>query len=80
NTTGFPALTWQFPVTMLKTPTVTTYNPSATNANWRNTTGAAEVGATTADGCTASVMLTTSAGAGAGNNILRIHAAADAEI
>jgi hypothetical protein len=28
---------------MFKTPTITTYNPSAANANWRDTTAAADV-------------------------------------
>jgi hypothetical protein len=30
---------WQFPVQMRVNPTITTYNPSASNANWRDKTG-----------------------------------------
>lgn len=34
-----PTVFWQFPVQMRVTPTITTYNPSAANANWREPTG-----------------------------------------
>jgi hypothetical protein len=34
---------WQFPVSMRSTaPTITTYNPSNTNANWRDFTAASD--------------------------------------
>lgn len=33
---------WQFPTIMRAVPTITTFNPSAANANWRDITGAAD--------------------------------------
>lgn len=41
-TAGTMGIWWQYPVQMRVIPTITTYNPSAANANWRNTTGAAD--------------------------------------
>lgn len=41
--TGDPAQWLQFFPKMIKAPAVTTYNPSANNANWRNITGSADV-------------------------------------
>jgi hypothetical protein len=34
---------WNFPVQMRANPTMTTYNPSAANANWRDKTGSSDV-------------------------------------
>jgi hypothetical protein len=34
---------WQFPVQMRANPTITTYNPSVANANWRDKTGSSDV-------------------------------------
>ena len=34
---------WNFPVQMRTNPTITTYNPSASNANWRDKTGSSDV-------------------------------------
>lgn len=34
---------WVFPVEMMKEPVVTTFNPSATNANWRDRTNAVDI-------------------------------------
>lgn len=38
-----PAIQLQFQPPMKATPTVTTYNPSANNANWRNTVAASDI-------------------------------------
>lgn len=43
---GQPSLFVPFPVQMFSNPTVTTFNPSAANANWRDVTGAADVAMT----------------------------------
>lgn len=40
-----PMLTLQFGKPMLLTPTITTFNPSAANANWRDVTAVADVAA-----------------------------------
>lgn len=40
---GSAEINWRFPQTMAKTPTITTYNPSVTNANWRDVTGSSDV-------------------------------------
>jgi hypothetical protein len=42
TTIGSIGTEWRFPVEMRASPTITTYNPSAGNANWRNVTGAAD--------------------------------------
>lgn len=43
TTAGSAFIQWDFPVEMRATPAITTYNPSATNANWRDVTGAGDV-------------------------------------
>lgn len=46
-----PGIDWAYPQTMRAIPTVTSYNPSAANANYRDTTAAGDVTATVnADG------------------------------
>ncbi|MDE2020921.1 MAG: hypothetical protein KGJ13_11345 [Patescibacteria group bacterium] len=42
---GQPALTIPFGQPMIVAPTITTFNPSAANANWRDTTASADVAA-----------------------------------
>lgn len=41
-----PGFDWNYPQEMRVVPTITTFNPSATNANWRDTTVGADVVAT----------------------------------
>lgn len=44
STTGVgPWVQWSFPVEMIGNPVVTTYNPGASNANWRDQTGSADM-------------------------------------
>lgn len=70
--------TFEFPVKMRATPTITTYNPSATNANWRDITNVADKTATvTVDGDDAVLIVGATGGVGATN---RIHIAAEAEL
>lgn len=46
-----PGFDWNYPQEMRTVPTITTFNPSAANANWRDTTAGADVVATiNADG------------------------------
>lgn len=42
TTAGALGLQWQFGTAMRASPTITTYNPSAANANWRDTTAGAD--------------------------------------
>lgn len=67
-----------FPVTMRATPSVVTYNPSAANANWRDTNNGADralSGTTFADS-----GISVSGSAGIVNGLNFIHAAASAEL
>ncbi len=68
----------RFPVSMRTTPTITTYNPSAANANWRAQTPAADrTAAIDLQGEHSCLLYTTGATA---NDDLYIHYTADAEI
>jgi hypothetical protein len=73
---------WQFPVRMRTAPTVTTYNPSAANANWRNTTDGADSGTATANNPSErGVEIQNGQAAGdAAGELVTIHAAAAAEL
>ena len=76
-------LWWQYPVKMRATPTtLTLYNPSAANAQVRDTTAAADCSASTTanvgDGSTD--ITATGNGSTAVGNTLAIHVTADAEI
>jgi len=82
NTTagGTPSFLWTFPQQMRLAPTITTYNPSAANANWRDiTTGTDVAVSVNSDGLlsTNSVLISTAAPV-AGIDTLCIHATASA--
>jgi hypothetical protein len=70
---------WTFPVPMRTTPTVVTYNPSAANANFRDSTAATDVTLNITDIETGAVTLTSQIGVTAGN-LVQIHAAASAQL
>lgn len=78
----FPNIEWFFPAPMRATPTITTYNPSAANANWRNIDAGSDQ-VVVVDPKTqisaASVYLFGSTGGTAGQ-ISGIHATASAEL
>lgn len=75
------SLTMRFPVNMRAAPTITTYNPSAANAQVRNITQAADHSVTAATADTNS-LFSSSTGNAAGNvgNIIGVHLTADASI
>lgn len=79
---GDPSVYITFKQTMRTTPTITTYNPSAGNANWRDITAASDVtvsvdpGSTLAD---SGVLIATSGTIANLGDILAIHYSADAE-
>jgi hypothetical protein len=83
---GDPSLFWQWPTPMIGivAPTVTTYNPSAANANWRNVTAGADatVSKDPASALSEStgVLLATSGTVASLGDILCIHAVADAAL
>lgn len=67
--------TWFFPVPMRGTPDViTTYNPTSANANWRDTTGAAD--RTAAVDLSSAKMVAVTSNPGTNGNLLRIHISA----
>lgn len=43
SATNDSSIQWRFPTRMLKTPSLATYNPGATNANWRNLADSADL-------------------------------------
>ena len=73
-------LSIQWPLAMSKSPTITTYNPSAANANWRDVTGASDavvlVDPSTAKGATGVQIGEQTTALTVGNNYC-IHAVAD---
>lgn len=73
---------WYYPVTMRTTPTLTSFNPSAANAQVRDETSAADCSATTFVGSNdGSTMITCTANAGtAVGELLGVHITADAEL
>lgn len=77
NTTGSPTHTWNFPQRMIQTPTVLTYNPAATNANWRNTADSITLTAIVRGESKRSTLIYARA-AGNANIVWAIHATADA--
>ena len=60
--------------------TLTTYNPSAGNSNWRDVTAAADKAVAVTNDGDVSVFIASSASASAANDVCRIHFTADAEI
>lgn len=80
---GDPSAFWQFEPPMRITPTVTTYNPSVANANWRDVTAGADV-TVSVDPATAlssqnGVLIATSGTVATLGDVICIQAAADAE-
>lgn len=77
-----PSVDWQFKVSKRATPTITTFNPGAGNANWRNITDGADVTVTvdTANTNSPERVLIYGATVAGASKIIVIHAAADAGI
>ena len=67
----------EFDNNMRGVPTITTYNPSAANANWRDTTNGADRTVTVSDQSESGLVLTGAAGAAAALNYIHWQAAAD---
>lgn len=80
---GDPSTMVSFNPAMMTTPTVTTYNPSASNANWRDVTAGADatvsVDPATAIGSTG-VLIATSGTVTALGDVLCIHYGAQSEL
>lgn len=80
---GDPSEWWQLAPKMIATPTFTTYNPSATNANWRDITASSDatvsVDPATTKGPTG-VLIATSGTVTTLGDVLAIHAVADARL
>ena len=80
---GDPSSLWQFGTSMRATPTITTYNPSAANANWRDVTASADA-TVSVDPATAvgpdRVLIGTSGTITTLGDVLCIHAVADARL
>lgn len=68
---------WRFPLPMRKVPTITTFNPLAGNANWRDQTASADRTVTTGTPTTSAVAI--NAGSTTTGNQMSIHATAEAE-
>jgi hypothetical protein len=68
---------WRFPVPMRKIPTITTFNPLAANANWRDQTASADRTVTLGTATTSAVAI--NAGSTTSGNQMSIHATAEAE-
>ncbi len=80
---GDPSMLWQWGQPMRASPTITTYNPSAANANWRDVTGSADVTvsvdpATALSGSGTGVLIATSGTVSTLGDVLCIQATADA--
>jgi hypothetical protein len=77
---------WPFPAVMRANPTVTTYNPAAANANWRDITTTTTVPTAAVDTSTASIspngvmIRSTTTGANAIGDNMCIQATADARL
>jgi hypothetical protein len=77
-----PNVDWHYRAQKRVTPTVTTFNPGAANANWRNITDGADVTVTvdtTGTGSAERILIYGATVAGA-SKIITIHATADAGI
>jgi hypothetical protein len=62
---------------MRAAPTITTYNPSAANANWRDTTNGADRTVTVSDQSEGGFVVTGAGGAAAALNYIHWQASAD---
>lgn len=80
TSTGSFVIDWRLPVEMLKAPDITTYNPSAAASTARNTTDNTNITLDTTTGYTSSVFLNKGSTAGSENDIIRVHAVADATL
>jgi hypothetical protein len=80
TTAGALGLFWPFSEPMRAAPTVTTYNPSAANANWRNTTGSTDAVVNLDTASHKGVLIGEQTTALVVGNIYRIHASADARL
>jgi hypothetical protein len=69
--------TWKLPVTMRKSPTVTTFNPTAANANWTSNPSSPIASVRVAGTEAIAIDAATNTAAG---NIFYLHASADAEL
>jgi hypothetical protein len=79
---GNPSIYWHWGGSMIATPTITTYNPSNTNANWRDVTAGSDVTVnTTRNAVTNSTGVLIDANASATtNDFCCIHVVADARL
>jgi hypothetical protein len=68
---------WRFPVNMRKVPTITTFNTSAANSSWRDTTASADRAATAGTPTSGGVAI--NAASTVSGNQMSIHATADAD-
>lgn len=68
---------WYYPVRMRTSPTIVTYNPAVTNANWRDFTAAVDRTVSILDTSDTRVSLQAATTA---NNAIGIHATADARL
>ena len=81
GTAGNFVIVWNLPAIMRAIPTITTYNPSATNAHARNTIDATDTAvSTTESGDCRVIIKPSSPAAGDTADIMRIHATANAEL
>ncbi len=82
TSSGKAFLPWRLPVTMRVAPTVTLYNPAATNAQARDSDASADCSATSASSITIDQVPigTTASGSSSSPNIIQIHAQADSGI
>jgi hypothetical protein len=67
----------EFDTSMRAAPTITTYNPSAANANWRDTTNSADRTVTVSDQSESGFVVTGAAGAAGASNYIHWQASAD---
>lgn len=78
---GSPGSTlWQFPVKMRALPTITTYNPSAANANWRDFTASSDTAVSVDPQTAKSEDRINLQGTFSGGDVMGIHCTADAEL
>lgn len=78
--TYFTRLTVQLPIPMRRTPTITTYNPSAANANWRNLDASSDGTAAVQYQCNTHFTLTMTTTSFTTGQFICIHYVADAEL
>lgn len=80
---GDPSEYWQFSPPLFQSPAITTYNPSAGNANWRDITAAADATVSVDPASTKGtkgVLIATSGTVTTLGDVLAIHAQAEAAI